>query len=131
MLKIRRKLGAIDSRGLTFVEIIVVTAILSMLITVVLLAVFGAHRARRDRVRKEAADRFMAHIEQRASGRNGEYDIDCGSSGWADSTLPCGELDYSANSSCDGSGNIVAGAFRSIAVKTVLENGATYCKSTI
>lgn len=120
-----------DSRGFTFVEIIVVMAILGLLAVLVFMAVLGAHRGRRDAARRNAIDRYIAHIEQRASSREGVYDASCAASGWNDASFPCSSFDYAVNSECDASGAIIAGTFRSIAVRTLLENGTPYCQSTI
>ncbi len=60
-----------NDKGFTLIEIVIVMAIAAALIVVVLIAVSGANKARRDTARKSDAARILAGIETCAGNHAG------------------------------------------------------------
>lgn len=119
-------------KGFTLIEVVIVIAIAAALIAIVLLAVGGAQKSRRDTTRANNVGKLAAQMEQYASNSGGNYPTSGMTGGYianlkdplsgSDPVYGTGTVNattpvrYASSYQCarDGSGNIVSpGAFDS------------------
>jgi prepilin-type N-terminal cleavage/methylation domain-containing protein len=62
-----------SEKGFTLIEIVIVLAIAALIVLIVLMAIGGAQRTRRDTVRTSNAGTLAASLEAYASNNNGNY----------------------------------------------------------